>query len=92
VPQVTFADRATLELGGTVVELTWVGRNHSDNSLVMRFPRERVLFAVDFIPVRTVAWRDFPDAYIADWIDSLKEGGAPLRGPLSSAPPGPRRS
>jgi glyoxylase-like metal-dependent hydrolase (beta-lactamase superfamily II) len=72
VPQVTFSDRLTLELGGTVVELSYVGRNHSDNSIVMRFPTERLLFAVDFIPVESVAFRDFPDAYIEDWIDSLK--------------------
>src|SRR5215510_6870221 len=40
IPQVTFSDRMTIELGGTVLELVYVGRNHSDNSLVMRFPRE----------------------------------------------------
>jgi glyoxylase-like metal-dependent hydrolase (beta-lactamase superfamily II) len=72
VPQITFSDRMTIELGGTVVELAYVGRNHSDNSIVMRFPRERLLFAVDFIPVESVAFRDFPDAYIEDWIESLK--------------------
>ncbi|HJR51750.1 MAG TPA: MBL fold metallo-hydrolase, partial [Gemmatimonadales bacterium] len=48
VPQVTFSHRLTLELGGTVLELVYVGKNHSDNSIVMRFPRERILFAVDF--------------------------------------------
>lgn len=72
VPEVTFSDRMTIELGGTVVELAWVGRNHSDNSVVMRLPRERLVFAVDFIPVETVAFRDFPDAYIQDWIESLR--------------------
>ena len=72
VPQVTFSDHMTIELGGTVVELVYVGRNHSDNSIVMRFPRERVLFAVDFIPVNSLAFRDFPDAYMPDWIESLK--------------------
>src|SRR6266511_2994341 len=72
VPQASFSDRMSIELGGTVVELSYVGRNHSDNSIVMRFPRERVLFAVDFIPVESVAFRDFPDAYIEDWIESLK--------------------
>ena len=71
VPQVTFSDRLTLELGGTVLELAHVGRNHSDNSLVMRFPKERLLFAVDFIPVNSLAFRDFPDAYMPDWIESL---------------------
>lgn len=72
VPDVTFRDQLTIELGGTVVELSYVGRNHSDNSIVMRFPKERILFAVDFIPVNSVGFRDFPDAYLADWIDSLK--------------------
>ncbi len=72
VPQVTFSDWMSLELGGTGVELAYVGRNHSDDSIVMRFPKERLLFAVDFIPVQSLAFRDFPDAYIQDWIDSLK--------------------
>jgi glyoxylase-like metal-dependent hydrolase (beta-lactamase superfamily II) len=73
VPHLTFSDRMTIELGGTVLELSYVGRNHSDNSIVMRFPNERLLIAVDFIPVESVAFRDLPDAYIADWIESLKQ-------------------
>lgn len=72
VPQVTFSDRATIELGGTVMELIYVGRNHSNNSLVMRFPKEKVIFAVDFIPVNAVTFRDLPDAYLEEWIDSLR--------------------
>ncbi len=72
VPQLTFSDRMQIELGGTVLELAWVGRNHSNNSIVMRFPTERILFAVDFIPVNSVGFRDFPDAYLDDWIESLK--------------------
>ncbi|MGQ0664537.1 MAG: MBL fold metallo-hydrolase [Pseudomonadota bacterium] len=72
VPHLTFSDRMTIELGGTVVELIHIGRNHSANSIVMRFPRERIVFAVDFIPVESVAFRDFPDAYLHDWLESLK--------------------
>ena len=72
VPQITFSEQMSIELGGKTVELTYVGRNHSNNSIVMRFPAERVLFAVDFIPVKAVAFRNFPDAYITDWIESLK--------------------
>jgi glyoxylase-like metal-dependent hydrolase (beta-lactamase superfamily II) len=73
VPQVTFTDQLTIELGGTIVELVHTGRNHSDNSIVMRFPKERLLFAVDFIPVQSIGFRDFPDAYLADWLASLKQ-------------------
>jgi glyoxylase-like metal-dependent hydrolase (beta-lactamase superfamily II) len=91
VPQLTFSDTMTIELGGKVVELSYVGRNHSDNSIVMRFPAERVLFAVDFIPVKAVAFRDFPDAYIPEWMESLKRVEAmdfdilaPGHGPLGT--------
>ena len=91
VPQVTFSDRMTLELGGTVLELAYVGKNHSDNSIVVRFPRERILFAVDFIPVNSYSFRDFPDAYMPDWIESLRRGEAmdfdvlaPGHGPLGT--------
>jgi glyoxylase-like metal-dependent hydrolase (beta-lactamase superfamily II) len=72
VPQLTFTDSMTIELGGTVVELNHVGCNHSNNSIVMRFPKERLLFAVDFIPVNAVAFRNFPDAYLDEWIESLE--------------------
>jgi len=91
VPQVTFSDQATIELGGTVLELSWVGRNHSNNSLVMRFPKEKIAFAVDFIPVNAMAFRDFPDAYLDEWIDSLRRVEAmefdilaPGHGPLGN--------
>lgn len=91
IPNVTFDDRLTLELGGTTVELSYVGRNHSDNSIVMRFPKERVLYAVDFIPVMAIAFRDLPDAYLPDWLDSLKRVEAmdfdilaPGHGPLGN--------
>ncbi len=72
VPDVTFSDDMIIELGGTLVQLSYVGKNHSDNSIVVRFPTERILFAVDFIPVETLAFRDFPDGYINDWVDSLR--------------------
>jgi glyoxylase-like metal-dependent hydrolase (beta-lactamase superfamily II) len=71
VPDLTFESSLQIELGGTKVELSFVGRNHSDNSIVIRFPAEGILFAVDFIPVNAVAFRDFPDAYLQDWMDSL---------------------
>ena len=72
VPDITFTDNMTLELGGKKVELTYLGKNHSDNMIVMRFPAEGVLFAVDFIPVKTVAFRTLGDAYIPEWMESLK--------------------
>ena len=71
-PDLTFTDALNIELGGQTVELRYVGRNHSDNMIVMNFPAQRVLFAVDFIPMGGVAFRDFPDAWLPDWNDSLR--------------------
>ena len=72
-PDVSFSERLTVELGGKKVELIHLGKNHSDNSIVMRFADERVLFAVDFIPVRSLPYRTLADSYIDEWIDSLKK-------------------
>ena len=73
VPNVTFGDRMFIDLGGKQVELIYTGRNHSDNSLVVLLPQNKLLFAVDFIPVETVAYRALPDSYPEEWIDSLKQ-------------------
>lgn len=72
VPDITFSDRMTITLGGKVVELIYVGRSHSDNSIVMRFPAERVLFAVDFITVKRLPYMTLSDSYFPDWIEAIK--------------------
>jgi len=68
---ITFSDQMTSELGGKRVEVSYVDRSHSDNMIVMRFPAERALFAVDFIPVKSVAWKNMTDAYIPEWMDAI---------------------
>ena len=73
VPQLTFTDRMTIHLGGKSIELIYTGRNHSDNSLVVLLPQNKLLFAVDFIPVESVAYRALPDGYPDEWVESLKQ-------------------
>lgn len=73
VPDLTFTDRLSIDLGGKRVELIYTGKNHSDNSLVVLLPQNKLLFAVDFIPIETVAYRALPDGYPDDWIESLKQ-------------------
>ncbi|MBW8269138.1 MBL fold metallo-hydrolase [Caldovatus aquaticus] len=60
-----------IELGGTRLELHYVGRNHSDNSLVMRLPQHRLIFAVDRIPIESVGFRNMPDSCLPDWLEGL---------------------
>jgi glyoxylase-like metal-dependent hydrolase (beta-lactamase superfamily II) len=50
-----------ITLGGTRLELTYHGVNHSDSTLVMRLPKERILFLVDTIPVGSLSGRGFID-------------------------------
>jgi glyoxylase-like metal-dependent hydrolase (beta-lactamase superfamily II) len=73
VPEVTFSDRMIIELGGKTVELLYLGPSHSNNMIVMRFPAERALFAVDFIPVKGVGFKTLNDAYFPDWMGAIKQ-------------------
>ena len=72
VPSLTYRDRLTLEMGGRKVELHYVGRNHSDNTTVVLVPDQKVLFAVDFIPIRSLPFRGMYDTYPMELIESLK--------------------
>jgi glyoxylase-like metal-dependent hydrolase (beta-lactamase superfamily II) len=73
IPDETVEDKKVITLGDTTLELIYVGRNHSDNSLVMRLPKEKIIFAVDFIPIQTVLFRNLPDtANPIEWEESLK--------------------
>lgn len=72
LPDEVVDTQRSLTLGGTTLELTYVGRNHSDSSLVMRLPKEKILFAVDFIPIQSVHWRNMPDSWLDEWEESLK--------------------
>lgn len=53
----------TLKLGGTTLELSYLGLNHSDSTLVMRLPKEKLLFVVDTLPVGQVPGRGMIDFY-----------------------------
>ena len=73
LPDITVERARTLTLGGTELELAYIGLNHSDSTLVMRLPKEKVLFAVDFIPVGSVPGRGMIDSYPIEWERSLKQ-------------------
>lgn len=72
VPDVTFDERMSIELGGQLVELIHVGPSHSNNMIVMHFPAQRAVFAVDFISVNRLPYRDFSDGYMPNLIDAIK--------------------
>ena len=73
IPDLTFSDKMTIELGDRMVHLIYAGRNHSDNSTVMYFPSERAVFAVDFISVDRMPWRTLNDTYLPEWFESIRK-------------------
>lgn len=74
MPDETVDGKKTITLGGTTLELTYVGRNHSDSTLVMRLPKEKLIFTVDFIPIEGLQFRDMPDnASPMEMEDSIKK-------------------
>ncbi len=89
LPDEVVGDTAAITLGGTVLELTYLGLNHSDSSLVMRLPKEKLLFAVDFIPVGSVPGRGMIDSYPLEWEESLKKVMAMEWDRLIPGHPGP---
>jgi len=71
IPDEAVEDFRAIELGGVRVELHYTGRNHSDNSLAILLPKDKLLFTVDYVAVESVGFRDFPDGFFPDWLDSL---------------------
>ena len=49
LPEVTFADRYTLEAGGERVELAWHGSNHSPDNIYIHFPDHDTLMFIDVV-------------------------------------------
>ena len=73
IPDRTVSNKDALILGGTRLELHYTGRNHSDSSLVMFLPKEKIIFAVDFNALGNVPSRlAINDSYPVEWEASLK--------------------
>ena len=73
LPDITFKDRYTLKLGDRTFELEYFGPNHGKSLAVMRLPEEKILFIVDIVTPRRVAFRGMPDFWPDEWVRSLKE-------------------
>jgi len=89
LPSVYFSDRLTIDLGGETVELIRVAPSHTEGSVVVWLPQEKILFSGDIL------FTDFhpfmADGDLAGWgktIDSLLTMDVkqivPGHGPLST--------
>lgn len=73
LPDITFDKSYTVTLGGKSLELDYFGPNHGNSLVVMRLPKEKILFVVDIVTPRRIAFRNMPDFWPDEWIRSLKE-------------------
>jgi len=73
LPDELVDERAEIRLGATVLELTYLGLNHSDSTIVMRLPKDKLIFAVDFAPVGSVPGLAMIDSYPLEWEGSMKK-------------------
>jgi glyoxylase-like metal-dependent hydrolase (beta-lactamase superfamily II) len=72
VPDVTFSDSYTLEVGGERVELAWHGPNHSPDNIYIHFPDHDTLM---FIDVVNAGWIPIYNLNLSD--DVIGYTGAP---------------
>jgi len=63
MPDEFFDGKKTIKLGGTTLELIYLGPNHSDSNIVMLLPKEKLVFVVDTIPVGAFPGLGFIDMY-----------------------------
>jgi glyoxylase-like metal-dependent hydrolase (beta-lactamase superfamily II) len=73
MPDETFDKTKTVKLGGTTLELSYLGLNHSDSNIVMRLPKEKIVFVVDTIPVGQIPGRGFIDMFPLEAEDFIKK-------------------
>jgi glyoxylase-like metal-dependent hydrolase (beta-lactamase superfamily II) len=73
IPDESIGNKKVIKLGGTTLELHYLGLNHSDSTLVMRLPKEKIVFIVDTIPVGAFPGRGFIDIYPLETEEFLKK-------------------
>ena len=73
VPHLTFSDRMSISLGGKTVELIYPGKGRDDNTIVVHYPAERTVLAVDSLWINRVAYRSIGGPnYFPEWVDAVR--------------------
>ncbi|MCY4132622.1 MAG: MBL fold metallo-hydrolase [Nitrospira sp.] len=74
VPDESWAGyRKDLTLGGTVLELHYLGMNHGLGMTVFLLPKEKIAYIADLVDPQAVLFNIVPDFNIKEWERSLKE-------------------
>lgn len=88
-PSVTFSDRLTIDLGGETVQLIRTAASHTEGSLVVYLPQEKILFSgdilfTDFHPFMAdgdlTGWTTTLDTLLTMDVERIVPGHGPLSG------------
>lgn len=74
IPSETVADRRSITIGGTEIEILFLGRAHTGGDLSVYLPKEKVLFMSE-----SYLHRIFPamrSAYPSEWVEAVKKAEA----------------
>jgi glyoxylase-like metal-dependent hydrolase (beta-lactamase superfamily II) len=66
-------DGRVIRMGGKIVELSYVGLNHSDSTLVLRLPQDQLIFLVDLVPVGSFPGLGMIDFHPLEAMESYKK-------------------
>ncbi|MCY4613672.1 MAG: MBL fold metallo-hydrolase [Nitrospira sp.] len=74
VPDESWAgNRKDITLGGTVLELHYLGMNHGLGMTVFLLPKEKIAYIADLVDPHAVLFNIVPDFNVKEWERSLKE-------------------
>ncbi len=65
--------KSQLKLGKSLINLLYFGPNHGEGMTVFEFPREKVIFTVDLVVPKRVAFAYMPDFSPKEWERTLAE-------------------
>ncbi|MCJ8337149.1 MAG: MBL fold metallo-hydrolase [Pseudomonadales bacterium] len=65
--------RKDIHLGGTTIELHYLGMNHGLGMTVFRLPKEKIVFIADIVTPDRLLFTIVPDFNIKQWVRSLEE-------------------
>jgi glyoxylase-like metal-dependent hydrolase (beta-lactamase superfamily II) len=70
-PTTAVADKKVLQLGGTEIDILFLGRAHTGGDLQVYLPRERVLFMSEVFINRI--FPSMANGYPSEWVETLKK-------------------
>ena len=72
VPQITFGEKSSVELGGVRVELIYPGDGHGKGNIMIYLPQKKILMFVDVATPKSVPFKNFSTVDIYGQVVGIK--------------------